>query len=50
MEPYLIKDQITITTATKANFKKYYAHAVRGNININDPKIHYLRKPSETKI
>ena len=46
LEP--IKDQIP--AMTQANFRTSYANAIKGNTNINNPKIHHLRRPSKTNI
>ena len=44
-KPQPIKEQTSAITQT--NFKKYYANAVKGNINIINPKVQHLRKTSK---
>ena len=43
-----IKEQTPVIT--RANVKKSYANAVKGNTNIIDPNVQHLRKKSKTNI
>ena len=47
-KPQPIKEQTP--EITQANIKKSYANAVKGNINIIDPKVQHLRKKKQTNI
>ena len=47
-KPQPIKKQTPVIT--RANLKKSYANAVKGNTNIIDPKVQHLRKTSKANI
>ena len=47
-KPQPVKEQTP--AITQANFKKFYANAVKGGTNIIDPKVQHLRKTSKTNI